>query len=263
MLKSGIRSGGIAARVNQSFHSRGRVRCGGAGLRRAAHEVERGLVEAEVVDLGGDLAVLDEVDAVAGQAGEQHRLRVDLAHVPEAGQQQPPLRRGDHVLERGVRPAGEQEVLRRRGEPGAVGGELRGRRPRVGQLADPALAQPLHPPRRRAVVEHRHLVAGARRREHRFVGQGREARGVRIPGEGERQRGELLADPRAARAGERAAALLRGPPAHRPRQVDHEVADRRRRQDRLVTAGLDRDPPPPPRQPPPQVGEQRRAGRRR
>src|SRR6185436_5063105 len=64
---------------------------GGGGVREAAHQVDGALVEPEVVDRAGDLAVLHEVDAVAGQAGEQEGLRVDLADVPEAGHQQTAL----------------------------------------------------------------------------------------------------------------------------------------------------------------------------
>ena len=41
------------------------------GVREAAQQVDGALVPAEVVDRSGDLAVLDEVDAVAGQPGEQ------------------------------------------------------------------------------------------------------------------------------------------------------------------------------------------------
>ena len=43
------------------------------GVREAAEQVDRALVPAEVVDRTGDLAVLDQVDAVAGQPGEQQR----------------------------------------------------------------------------------------------------------------------------------------------------------------------------------------------
>ena len=38
------------------------------GVGEPAEQVDRALVVAEVVDLAGDLAALDEVDAVAGQA---------------------------------------------------------------------------------------------------------------------------------------------------------------------------------------------------
>src|SRR5690625_3393697 len=59
-----------------------------ACLREPPQQVDRTLVEAEVVDGAGDLAVLDQVDAVAGEAGEEERLRVDLADVPQTGQEQ-------------------------------------------------------------------------------------------------------------------------------------------------------------------------------
>src|SRR3954470_19279370 len=69
-------------------------------VREAVQQVDGALVEAVVVDGSGDLAVLDEVDPVAGEAGEQQRLRVDLADVPQAGEQQPALCARDEVLDR-------------------------------------------------------------------------------------------------------------------------------------------------------------------
>src|SRR3984893_17399937 len=59
-----------------------------AGLGGPPQQVQRALVEAEVVDRRGHLAVLDEVDAVAGQSGEQQRGGIDLADVPQCGEQQ-------------------------------------------------------------------------------------------------------------------------------------------------------------------------------
>ena len=91
MLKSATRSGGMAVRFIHSPHSRDRARSVRTGLGRAGQDVDGALVEAEVVHRPDHLAVLDEVDAVTGEAGEQERDRVDLADVPEAGEQQPPL----------------------------------------------------------------------------------------------------------------------------------------------------------------------------
>src|SRR5208283_2127477 len=65
------------------------------GLGGPPQQAQRALVEAEVVDRRGHLAVLDEVHAVAGQPGEQQGGRVDLADVPQRGQQQPALGGGD------------------------------------------------------------------------------------------------------------------------------------------------------------------------
>ena len=63
-----------------------------------------------------DLAALDEVDAVPGQPGEQQGLRVDLADVPEAGQQQAALGVGDHLVEAAGRVAASPSAgCRRRG----------------------------------------------------------------------------------------------------------------------------------------------------
>ena len=98
MLKSGTRSAGVAVREKKSSpHSREKLGtvCGGVGV--AAQQVDRALVVAEVVHRSGDLATLDAVDAVAGEAGEQQGLRVDLADVPHAGQQQAVLHPGDEV----------------------------------------------------------------------------------------------------------------------------------------------------------------------
>ena len=91
MLKSGTRIGGIARAGEVVAPLARQRRLGAADLGGPAEQVDRRLVEAEVVHRAGDLAVLDEVDAVAGQPGEQQRLRVDLADVPEAGQQQSAL----------------------------------------------------------------------------------------------------------------------------------------------------------------------------
>ena len=54
---------------------------------------------------------------------------------------------------------------------------------------------------------------------------------------------------RAVRPGERAAALLRRPPVHRPGQVDHEIGDGGRRQQRVVAARGQRDAAGAPREP--------------
>src|SRR4029079_17549757 len=50
-------------------------RPGGGGVGEPGQQVERALVEAEGVHRAGDLAVLHEVDAVAGEAGQQQGLR--------------------------------------------------------------------------------------------------------------------------------------------------------------------------------------------
>ena len=100
MLKSGMRSGGhdraveVLAELPAECANR-RADLGGAG-----EQVDRALVEAEVVGRPDDGAVLDDVDAVAGEAGHEQRRRIDLADVPQAGQQQPPLGAGHHVVDR-------------------------------------------------------------------------------------------------------------------------------------------------------------------
>ena len=101
MLKSGDpqRRHRGAGEVVAPLARQASARCAPASANRP-QQVDRALVEPEVVDRAGDLAVLDQVDAVAGQPGEQQRLRVDLADVPQAGQQQPALGAGDQVVER-------------------------------------------------------------------------------------------------------------------------------------------------------------------
>ena len=92
MLKSATRSVGMATRVKKSLHSRGSATSCRRRSRDPGQQVDRALVEAEVVDRTDDLAAFDEVDPVAGESGEQKRLRVDLADVPERGQQADPAR---------------------------------------------------------------------------------------------------------------------------------------------------------------------------
>ncbi|EEF22542.1 conserved hypothetical protein, partial [Ricinus communis] len=70
------------------------------------------LVEAEVLDRVLDLAVLDVERAVAREARQQHRLRVDHADVPRAGHEHALLRARDQLRRRLVR-AGHDDVARR------------------------------------------------------------------------------------------------------------------------------------------------------
>ena len=101
MLKSGTRRGGIRTQVRSSLHSRGSVACGApTSLIRPSRSTGLSF-QRKLLTRPDDLPVLDEVDAVAGQAGEQQALGVDLADVPEAGQQQPALGRRDHLVQRG------------------------------------------------------------------------------------------------------------------------------------------------------------------
>ena len=62
-------------------------------------EVDRAVVEPEVVDGVDDLAFLDQPDAVASQSGDEAFARVDGADVPEAGDQQGPFGLSDQVFE--------------------------------------------------------------------------------------------------------------------------------------------------------------------
>ena len=67
MLNSATRRGGIAVRLSQSFHSRDSARWLAPASMVLPKQVDRALVEAEVVDRPDDLAVLDEVDPVSRQ----------------------------------------------------------------------------------------------------------------------------------------------------------------------------------------------------
>ncbi len=68
---------------------------------------------AEVLHRLRDLAALDEEEPVAGEPGDDLRLRVEDAVVPEVGDEQPPLDAGDELLERLV------AALRGTGRPGS------------------------------------------------------------------------------------------------------------------------------------------------
>ena len=225
MLKSGTRSGGMAVRLTHSPNSRPSARTVAAGLGGPGEQVDRALVEAEVVHRADDLAVLDQVDAVAGQPGEQQRRRVDLADVPEAGEQQAPLGPGDQVVD-GARRAGEleDEVVdrwrRRRARPGRAG---------------PVVAEALEPA---AVASSRSGRAGsplsktdtsgptprvARNGAHSSPGSAGSPQQV----EGERSTG--VADPGAAAGRREDGAALLGVAGRRPPRRGRPSGRRRRR----------------------------------
>src|SRR5690606_23934215 len=76
---------------------------GRARLADPAEQVHRALVEPEVVHLRGHLAVLDEVDAIPGQTGQQERLRIHLPDVPQTGEKQTSLRACDQIVQTRLR----------------------------------------------------------------------------------------------------------------------------------------------------------------
>ena len=78
---AGHRGRGAADRLDVARHQRLRV----------------GLGEAEVAQRLGDLAVLDEPHAVAGEAGDGEGARVEHAGVPEVGHEHAPLDAGDQL----------------------------------------------------------------------------------------------------------------------------------------------------------------------
>ena len=77
---------GMTARVAVA-PPRGRVTSGRLASVALPQQVQRALVEPEVVDRTGDLAVLDEVHPVAGQPRQQQSGGIDGADVPQRGQQ--------------------------------------------------------------------------------------------------------------------------------------------------------------------------------
>ena len=89
---------------------------GDAGCFEVLQQIDRALVEPEVVDRVNDLAVFDQPDAVAGEAGDHRVLRVDRADVPEPRDEQGARGLGDQGFERLVRAfqdqaAGERDRL--------------------------------------------------------------------------------------------------------------------------------------------------------
>ena len=161
MLKSGTRSIGMAARVNQSFHSRGSVRSVRPACDRPPEQVDRRLVEPEVVHRAGHLAALDEEDAVAGEAGQQQRLRVDLADVPERGEQQAALGGRDHLRRRHGGASGPRgSGCRRRRWPARSCFSAQARGP--DQVGQHAVGDPVDRRGGQAVVEHRGRARGGR-----------------------------------------------------------------------------------------------------
>ncbi len=102
---------------------------GDAGGFQVLEEIDRALVEPEVVDRVNDFAVFDQPDAVAGEAGDHRVLRVHRANVPEPRDQQGTRGFGDQGFERLVRAFQDQAAGERDGldlgflGPVAVDGE--------------------------------------------------------------------------------------------------------------------------------------------
>ncbi len=191
MLKSGTRRAGMDVRLKYSPNSRPSARTlVPTSVARARRSTGLSL-NRKLLTAPDHLAVLDQVDAVAGEPGEQHGGRVDLPDVPEAGEQEAPLGPGDEVLERtgGSRHLEEQ-----------VADEAGRLDPRAGRPG-PVVAQPLEPsagdPRRavpasgrcRRPTCRRRTAAAVRKGEHSRPGSGRVAPQV------ERDRGERLRPP--------------------------------------------------------------------
>ena len=145
----------------------------------------------------------------------------------------PRLGAGDHAVQRRAVPTGRPGS--RLSITGVTGSpDSRGRVPGLDQRGQLAVGDPLGRPQRQAVVEHRRLPAGRVRDHERRAGQPRRRR---VAAQRQRQRGQPLADPGAA-----ARLAEHGPPVQRvlgpgrPVQVDEQVGDGGRRQQRLVPA---------------------------
>ena len=148
-----MRSGGMIVRLRYSPNSRPSDAHRRADLGGPRQQIDRALVEAEVVGRADDGAVLNHVDAVAGEPGHEQRRRVDLADVPQAGQQEPPFGAGHHVVDRAA------AVPRHSAAPGCrcrarhPTPDLRRAGPVVAQVRQHAVAQPVDAPERQPVVE--------------------------------------------------------------------------------------------------------------
>ena len=100
MLNPSTRSGGIAVRLKYSFHSRDSARSCSAHLGRSWQAGPRGLsLKRKLFTAPTISPCSDQVDAVTGEAGQKQSRRVDLADVPETGEEQPPVGVRDHRVE--------------------------------------------------------------------------------------------------------------------------------------------------------------------
>ena len=137
-----------------------------------------------------------------------------------------------------------------------------------GQTGELGRVAGLHQRRQHAAVDPGGRLRGAarcRRRTGRRAdsvgddeGRAFETGGGRVAAQGHRVLAEPLADPGAsAGPAEHGPAVVGVASSRRPVQVDHQVGDRARRQDRLVPAGRQLDAPRGPAQAPAQVAGQR------
>ena len=203
---------------------------GGANLGDPAQQLDRRIIEAEIVDGTDHLPVLDQIDPVASEPSQQQPSRVDLADIPQAGQQQTTFGRGDHLLQVGRATTVHDQVVGR-------GRRLGASTPGMGPVADQLAQHPILNPGRR--VDRQANVE----RPGRVVGGGREVDKrdrlqtwmLRIRQQGDRQLSKPVPDlGRAVPAGEHVATLFSVAGIGCPVRVDHQVRDGTGRQQRLV-----------------------------
>src|SRR5262249_31862020 len=70
----------------------------GGKLLHVAEHFDQVFVEAEITQTGSDGAIFDEECTVAGHAGEDLGVGIDLADIPEAGDEDTARRGSDHFL---------------------------------------------------------------------------------------------------------------------------------------------------------------------
>ena len=126
-----------------------------AGLAGPSQQIQRALVEPEVVDRSRHFAVFDQVDAVAGQPGQQQRRRVRPRGCTTAWSAATRAR-----SPRSCRPcSAPPPVIKTLSAATATGAlEFGGRGARIGQRVDHTVADPVHPVDVHPVVEDRHRL---------------------------------------------------------------------------------------------------------
>ena len=200
-------------------------------------QVHRALVEPEVVDRADDLAVLDQVDAVAGQPGEQQasagRPRGCTTGRSAAGRARSPATRSSGAP---AAPSTSQDQVVDRRRDAAARSARRSAGSAAARVSSPSRIQSV----RAAAGRCRRPTASRRRRRGATTNGAHSEPGVGRVGV---QRQRLV-----GRAARRSGCRRRGlektvrpscgvPGAGAPVDVDHQVGDRGRRQQRLVAAG--------------------------
>ena len=182
----------------------------------------RALVPSHVLDRARDFALLDQEQAVASQSGDEDRLRIERADVPEARHEHAALGARDQVGHGGVAAIHDQVA---RALPSASCPSCP---PRTASRTDPSARRSR--PRRSAIG--RPSLSNEMRRRQRM-------RGIRV--DAHLLADELIADAvAAALLREEAAPFVRLPCVGGENHEGEQVRDRCRLEDHRVLAGLDR-----------------------